>query len=116
LDSAQIPKDDPKNYFQRLKDNGNGMHGVAQKRANGFGLFDVLGNVWQWVNDWYDQNYYQNSPSQDPPGPSSGTLRVFRGMSWAFGPKLVRVSFRLHVPPGEWHDLGFRCVIDVGKP
>jgi len=41
---------------------------VAQKRANGFGLFDTLGNVWEWVNDWYDANYYQNSPYQDPRG------------------------------------------------
>ena len=53
---------------------------VAQKRANGFGLFDVLGNVSEWVNDWYDDKYYQHSPSVDPPGPPGGRIaRLARG-------------------------------------
>ena len=53
---------------------GQKTHEVGQKRANSFGLFDMLGNVSEWVNDWYDENYYQNSPSQDPKGPASGGL------------------------------------------
>jgi formylglycine-generating enzyme required for sulfatase activity len=51
---------------------GNQIHEVGQKRANGFGLYDMLGNVLEWVSDYYDKQYYQNSPSQDPVGPSSG--------------------------------------------
>jgi formylglycine-generating enzyme required for sulfatase activity len=117
LDSAEMLKDDEKNFGQRLKDNGNGMHEVALKRPNGFGLFDTLGNVDEWVNDWYDENYYQNSPSQDPPGPSSGALRVLRGGPWYDRPGYVRVSFRFAGRPGEpSYGAGFRCAGEVGIP
>jgi formylglycine-generating enzyme required for sulfatase activity len=96
---------------------GNGTHNVGEKRANGFGLYDMLGNVWEWVNDWYDANYYQNSPSQGPSGASRGTLRVLRGGSWVGGPRFVRVSGRHGYVPGGWAiDFGFRCVGKVVVP
>jgi len=92
-------------------------HEVAQKRANGFGLFDVLGNVWEWVNDWYDQNYYQNSPAQDPAGPVTGQYRVQRGGSWSNLTRLVRVSSRyLSDPANRLYNGGFRCDAEAGNP
>jgi len=94
-------------------------HEVGQKRANGFGLYDVLGNVEEWVNDWYDGNYYQNSPSQDPSGPASGEYRVKRGGSWFdFNPRLVRVSARNYARPANRSGFtgGFRCGGEVFAP
>ena len=99
------------------KNSGVRTHDVAQKRANGFGLFDVLGNVLEWVSDWFDQNYYQNSPSQDPSGPSSGEYRVLRGGSWSDGRRLVRVSDRGgYRPDHRFVGSGFRCVREVITP
>ena len=85
-------------------------HEVAQKRANGFGLYDMLGNVWEFVNDWYDENYYQSSPSQDPGGPTSGAWHVQRGGS--FSSIGASVSVRGRGDSGRI-DFGFRCGGDV---
>jgi formylglycine-generating enzyme required for sulfatase activity len=118
LDSTSIENQETRSYVQRLEDNGNGMHEVAQKRANGFGLHDMLGNVWEWVNDWFDAKYYQISPSRDPPGPASSPygadpLRVIRGGGWDTSTKDVRLSVR------GWglarfgnEEYGFRCAQD----
>ncbi len=89
----------------------NQSHVVGGKQPNPYGLFDTLGNVWEWVNDWYDQNYYQNSPAQDPKGPASGERRVLRGGSWIVDPKLLRVSERYNIQPDARSEFfGFRCV------
>jgi formylglycine-generating enzyme required for sulfatase activity len=100
---------------------GGQAHEVAQKRANGFGLFDMLGNVLEWVNDWYDENYYRMSPSQDPTGAGSGQYRVLRGGSWdgSWGDsrELVRVSSRtVYYPTSRIDNGGFRCGGEVGSP
>ena len=96
---------------------GSQTHDVAQKGPNGFGLYDMLGNVLEWVGDWYDEHYYQGSPSQDPQGPAGGQARLLRGGSWGNGPRLVRVSMRLWNDPAYRLSLaGFRCGGEVGSP
>jgi len=119
LDSARIWREEQSKYLDRLKENGNTMHDVGGKRPNGFGLFDVLGNVWEWVNDWYDEKYYQTSPAVDPQGPSSGQYRVLRGGSWYNGPRYARVSGRDRGYPGPGggsDSFGFRCVGELDNP
>jgi len=93
---------------------GGQTHEVAQKRANAFGLYDMLGNVWEWVNDQYDEKYYRNSSAIDPQGPSSVLFRVLRGGSWLNVPGVVRVSDRSgKVPSYRGDSVGFRCVSEV---
>jgi len=79
---------------------------VGGKAPNGFGLHDMAGNVFEWVNDWYSSSYYASSPSTNPPGPSSGSNRVLRGGSWNFGSFNLRSSDRNVPTPGFTNDYG----------
>jgi formylglycine-generating enzyme required for sulfatase activity len=89
---------------------GNQTHDVGQKQANGFGLHDMLGNVWEWVADWY-QDRYPAGPATDPQGPSSGQYRVLRGGSWGVYPRISRASDRYgNVPVNRSFLIGVRCV------
>ncbi len=86
---------------------------VAARMPNSYGLFDMLGNVGEWVSDWYDQRYYQTAPHENPKGPSAGIGRVVRGGSYLDPPLSLRVSFRDFKPPDVAPaNIGFRCVLD----
>jgi formylglycine-generating enzyme len=90
---------------------GNSSHPAAEKKENSYGLFDMLGNVWEWVNDRYEANYYSTGPGLDPEGPLSGAMRVLRGGSWLNPPKLVRLSDRARAEPdARFNYFGMRCV------
>lgn len=81
---------------------------------NGFGLFDVTGNAWEWVTDWYQPDYYKSSPASDPYGPVIGTRRIVRGGAWLDAdPRVLDLSHRHEVPPDTYsYSLGFRIAID----
>jgi formylglycine-generating enzyme required for sulfatase activity len=84
---------------------GNYPSGVSP-----YGLYDMAGNIWEWVKDWYLDTYYQNSPSENPLGPDTGTYRVLRGGSWYYDGYGTRSSIRGRVTPDiTYYYIGFRC-------
>jgi formylglycine-generating enzyme required for sulfatase activity len=81
---------------------------VETKAANGLGLYDMSGNVWEWVSDGYDGDYYGKSPRNDPKGPRSGAVRVIRGGSWLYDAGGCRSAYRRGYEPGFRSDhVGF---------
>jgi len=104
------------NYWNSGDPWDNDTSPVGDYPANGYGLYDMAGNVWEWVNDWYDEDYYpycvDNGIVQDPPGPDSSpdTRRVVRGSSWYRYAYTLRVANRRYnFPTYEYYRSGFRC-------
>jgi formylglycine-generating enzyme required for sulfatase activity len=86
-----------------------GPERVGESEPNGFGLFDICENVHEWCSDWYDPDYYEVSPFENPAGPAAGTRRSSRGGAWRHQIKIARCAARSSIPPElEYSDYGFR--------
>jgi len=110
LDAMQVFRDQNKQFGEVLFNNGNGPHPVGMKQSNRNGLFDVLGNVWEWTTDWFSPDYYRSGAVVDPTGPLGGESKILRGGSWSTYASGVRLSARDRQSPDvRMSDIGFRC-------
>lgn len=89
-------------------------HRVGSKKPNLLGLYDMSGNVREWVSDWYGADYYGASPENDPKGPLGGSARVNRGGAWRFEESSARATTRIdHSPDTRYDFLGFRLALSA---
>ena len=85
------------------------------------GVYDLAGNVWEWVQDWYAADYYPRSPQRNPVNETEGQARVQRGGGWRHAPASVRAALRFSGAPGSINSIqsiaiGFRCVVAASAP
>ena len=102
------------NYGQSGSNNNGALAPVGsfEEGKSPYGVYDMAGNVWEWVSDWYDHDYYRNSPQRNPEGPPTGGFKGIRGGSWNSSVRALRSADRYWDPPTfrSQYSPGFRCV------
>ncbi len=99
-----------------ISERGTRPVGSYPAGASPYGCLDIAGNVWEWCSDWYDGNYYKNSPGKNPVGPGKGDGRVLRGGSWNSDASDCSSAYRRHLPPAySWGFGGFRLLREIEK-
>lgn len=92
--------------------------GRSPKGVSPYGVEDMAGNMWQWVADWYQHDYYAKAPSRNPTGPETGIVKVLRGGDSNWDERFMRCAVRMIMPPqvNDWTKTGFRCVVLAPGP
>jgi formylglycine-generating enzyme required for sulfatase activity/Tol biopolymer transport system component len=112
IDDYVVPGGEGCDGYERAAPVGSLPSGASWCKA-----LDIGGNVGEWVADWYESDYYERSPAENPLGPEKGDLKVARGGSWHNDPDRVRCAFRAGIVPGAWSGgIGFRCARSAAAP
>lgn len=105
------PVDQLEDYARFINNSNDQSQPVASRKPNAFGLFDMIGNAWEWTADWYAADSYSVAPRRDPQGPGQGTKKIRRGGSYHCPLHMTRVGYRAADNPGKRYSvLGFRVV------